>query len=82
MAEYELTRSVVLHIKQRDELLATTDWLRHSIALRNPDVDLLNFLQIELLARRRRLTEQQPDSPEIAASTGCCGLRCRLFRPA
>jgi phosphoenolpyruvate carboxylase len=67
LVEYEVTKDAVLYIKRHDQLLATTDWLRHSIALRNPDVDLLNFIQIEMLQRRRQLTQQSPDSPELAA---------------
>jgi phosphoenolpyruvate carboxylase len=67
LVEYEVTKDAVLFIKRRDQLLATTDWLRHSIALRNPDVDLLNFIQIEMLQRRRQLAQASADSPELAA---------------
>ena len=37
------------------ELLAKTPWFRGSIEVRNPDIDPLNLMQIELLRRRRKL---------------------------
>ncbi|MGV3526293.1 MAG: phosphoenolpyruvate carboxylase [Candidatus Sericytochromatia bacterium] len=52
-AEYRRTRDQVLAITGQDELLANKDTLKRSIALRNPYVDPLNYIQIELLRRLR-----------------------------
>jgi phosphoenolpyruvate carboxylase len=43
----------VLRVKGTRELLAGDPFLRRSIALRDPYVDPLNLLQIELLRRLR-----------------------------
>lgn len=51
--EFELTRKHVLQITGGDELLHTEPWLQHSIRMRNPYVDPLNYLQVELLKRLR-----------------------------
>jgi len=58
--EFNRTRQAILNITERDDLLAGTPWLKRSIAMRNPDVDLLNFAQIELL-RRRAASAPVPD---------------------
>jgi len=67
--EQELTRRAILRIKQRNELLETTPWLKSSVALRNPRVDLLNFIQVELLRRRLRLADQPAEDGETLAET-------------
>ncbi|MDX1961720.1 MAG: phosphoenolpyruvate carboxylase [Pirellulales bacterium] len=56
-AEYARTREVVDRMMQVAEPLAGTPWLHQSIAVRNPYIDPLNMLQIELLRRRRALPE-------------------------
>jgi phosphoenolpyruvate carboxylase len=68
-SEHQLTREAILRIKQRDELLETTPWLKRSVAARNPRVDLLNFVQVELLRRRLRLADQPADDGEALAET-------------
>ena len=67
--EYQLTRQAILRIKQRGELLETTPWLKRSVASRNPRVDLLNFVQVELLRRRLRLADQPAEDGETLAET-------------
>ena len=67
--EHQLTRQAILRIKQRGELLETTPWLKRSVALRNPRVDLLNFVQVELLRRRLQLADQPIDDAEALAET-------------
>ncbi len=67
--EYRLTLAAILRIKQRGELLETTPWLKRSVALRNPRVDLLNFIQVELLRRRLRLADQPAEDGEALAET-------------
>lgn len=52
-AEYERTCQWVLKITQNEDLLASQDTLRRSIALRNPYVDPLNYIQVEVLKRLR-----------------------------
>jgi phosphoenolpyruvate carboxylase len=52
-AEFERARAAVLAIKGTDELLADDPRLRQSIRLRNPYVDPISMLQVDLLARWR-----------------------------
>ncbi len=51
--EFDRSRGVILLIKENRELLAEPDWLRSSILKRNPYVDPLNLVQINLLDRLR-----------------------------
>jgi len=53
-AEHERTRAAVLEILESRELLDRQPVLQRSITLRNPYVDPLNALQVELLRRYRR----------------------------
>ncbi|MEI8025165.1 MAG: phosphoenolpyruvate carboxylase [Pseudomonadota bacterium] len=50
---FRLTQSAVLTAIQSDELLASNSVLKRSIRLRNPYVDPLNLIQVELLKRLR-----------------------------
>jgi phosphoenolpyruvate carboxylase len=52
-AEFERTRRLILAITGNTELLDNEQWLQRSIRLRNPYVDPLNYLQIELLRELR-----------------------------
>ena len=52
-AEFRLTRDLVLHLRDRSELLEGEPALRRSIRLRNPYVDPMSLLQVELLRRWR-----------------------------
>ena len=52
-AEFERTRTAILDLKGEDELLAGDLRLRQSIRLRNPYVDPISLLQVDLLARWR-----------------------------
>ncbi len=67
--EHQLTRETILRIKQRGDLLETTPWLKRAVASRNPLVDLLNFVQVELLRRRLRLADQPAEDGESLAET-------------
>jgi phosphoenolpyruvate carboxylase len=51
--EYERARDMVLEIKQSAALLDSDLTLQRSIALRNPYVDPMNFMQVDLLERWR-----------------------------
>jgi len=51
--EFERSRAAVLAITGSSDLLEQVKWLRRSIEVRNPWVDPLNFIQMELLRRVR-----------------------------
>lgn len=64
VAEYQRTRDQILALTGRARLLDHNPMLRKSIALRNPYVDPLSFLQVDLLRRKRALP---PDAPPAAS---------------
>jgi phosphoenolpyruvate carboxylase len=66
--EHRLTREMVLAITGQEELLESEPSLQRSIRLRNPYVDPLNYLQVELLRRLRRLAEGDPTYEETLAA--------------
>ncbi len=51
--EFDRTQRMLLDLTGRASLLAGTPWLERSIEVRNPYVDPLNLIQIELIKRRR-----------------------------
>ncbi len=57
-AEFERTRSAILDLKGEDELLSGDLRLRQSIRLRNPYVDPISLLQVDLLARWRSVERE------------------------
>jgi phosphoenolpyruvate carboxylase len=59
--EFELTKAMFLAISRQSTLLERNKVLEHSIRLRNPYVDPMSLLQVELI-RRKRAGE---DSPEL-----------------
>jgi phosphoenolpyruvate carboxylase len=58
-AEYQRTCEQVLRITESAFLLEQQDTLRRSIVLRNPYVDPLNYIQVEVL-RRLRAGDEHP----------------------
>ena len=52
-AEYARTEALLLSITGQPELLTTSAPLQRAISLRNPYIDPLSYLQVELLRRRR-----------------------------
>jgi phosphoenolpyruvate carboxylase len=52
-AEFERTQRMVLAVLQQEELLESNPVLNNSIRLRNPYVDPMSLLQLELLRRKR-----------------------------
>jgi phosphoenolpyruvate carboxylase len=65
-AEFELTRRMVLAITQQTTLLQTNSVLEHSIRLRNPYVDPMSLIQVELIRRKRAATAAgQPVPAEL-----------------
>jgi phosphoenolpyruvate carboxylase len=65
-AEFELTRRMVLAITQQSTLLQTNSVLGNSIRLRNPYVDPMSLIQVELIRRKRAATAAgQPVAAEL-----------------
>jgi len=62
-SEFELSKKLVLEITGSKELLDAEPWLQHSIRVRNPYVDPLNYIQVELL----KLLRAKPDGPDSDA---------------
>ena len=62
--EYDRTVAELLRISNQQRLLETSPVLRRSIDLRNPYVDALSFLQVELLGRLRGMGEDDPARQE------------------
>ena len=59
--EYVRTVDMVNRLSAQDRLLDESPVLQRSIALRNPYVDALSFLQVDLLGRIRDLPESDPE---------------------
>lgn len=66
--EFELTRQMILTVTGQQELLETNPDLLRSLRLRDPYIDPLNLIQIELL-RRRRLGEPSEELDYTLAAT-------------
>ncbi|MFH1569056.1 MAG: phosphoenolpyruvate carboxylase [Gemmatimonadota bacterium] len=64
--EYERARRAVLQLTGGEELLAAVPWLQHSIAERNPLVEPLSLIQVELM-RRRRAARQVGETTDATA---------------
>ena len=65
-AEFNLTHRMVLEITKQKSLLETNPVLNHSIRLRNPYVDPMSLIQVELIRRKRAaVANGEPDSPEL-----------------
>jgi len=66
--EFTRTRDVVLRVTNQQELLETNPVLLRSIRLRNPYVDPMSLVQVELL-RRKRGGDAAPGIDDALAST-------------
>lgn len=65
-AEFDLTLRMILAITGQKALLETNPVLERSIRLRNPYVDPMSLIQVELIRRKRALMAAgKPDSPEL-----------------
>lgn len=71
-AEFELTRKLLLETAGRDDLLSGIDWLQRSVRVRNPYIDPLNLIQIELI---RRGIDAQGDLLRQSVQAIAAGLR-------
>ncbi len=63
-AERDHARRAVLALTDGADLLSTTPWLQASIDVRNPYIDPLNLIQIELIRRRRELPAETSAADE------------------
>jgi phosphoenolpyruvate carboxylase len=71
LAEYDLTRKLVLMVTGHDRLLADRPVLSRAVALRDPYVDALSHLQLRALtALRGDLGGQPPGLEQQAPSSG------------
>ncbi len=65
-SEFTLTRRMVLAVTGQKTLLEKNSVLEQSIRLRNPYVDPMSLLQVELIRRKRKdVTAGKPESPEL-----------------
>ncbi len=58
--EFMLTHAMILQVTRQAELLETNPVLLQSIRLRNPYVDPMSLLQVDLLRRKRELPSDRP----------------------
>ncbi len=70
--EFDRTRRLVLDITGQPELLAAIPWLQRSIRVRNPYIDPLNLIQVELMRRGR---DPQGDLLRLSVQAIAAGLR-------
>jgi phosphoenolpyruvate carboxylase len=62
--EYEKTTKAVLLLNGNGDLLDATPWLASSIEERDPYVDPLNLIQVELMKRARQISTEHEEIPE------------------
>jgi len=67
--EINLATSILLEIKQQTALLENAPTLQRSIRLRNPYVDPMSLLQIDLLSRWRATARQDDELLEALLTT-------------
>jgi len=66
LAEFELTQRMVLAVLGQTTLLETNRVLEHSIRLRNPYVDPMSLIQLDLIRRKRAaIAAGEPPSAEL-----------------
>lgn len=63
--EFKLTKELVLKITGQQDILDNQPVLQESIRLRNPYVDPLSYLQVQLLNELREIREQEQDDPDL-----------------
>ncbi|MGM0881343.1 MAG: phosphoenolpyruvate carboxylase [Bacillota bacterium] len=63
--EYKLTSELILSITGQAEILDNVPVIQESIRLRNPYVDPLSYMQVQLLTELRALRDNDEDDPEL-----------------
>jgi len=66
-AEYDRTCEMIFAISSHTELMEADPVIQRSVQLRNPDVDPLNYVQVEMLRRIRALSAVEGFDPEVVA---------------
>jgi phosphoenolpyruvate carboxylase len=76
-AEFQRTRQMLLRVTGQTRLLETNEVLARSIRLRNPYVDPMSLIQVELLRRKRTGEESEELNYALAATINgiAAGLR-------
>ncbi|WP_138494897.1 phosphoenolpyruvate carboxylase [Paenibacillus pinistramenti] len=64
-AEFILTKNLILSITGEQDLLDNQPTLQESVRQRNPYVDPLSYLQVQLLRELREIREQDGDDAEL-----------------
>jgi phosphoenolpyruvate carboxylase len=65
--EFQLSRDLLLEVTGTENVLDTEPWLQRSIQVRNPYVDPLNYIQVQLLKKLR----QDPEGPNAEHIRQC-----------
>jgi phosphoenolpyruvate carboxylase len=75
--EFQRTRRMLLRVTGQTRLLETNEVLARSIRLRNPYVDPMSLIQVELLRRKRAGEESEEVNYALAATINgiAAGLR-------
>ena len=68
LAEYDLTRKLVLEVTGHDRLLASRVVLSRAVALRDPYVDALSHLQLRALAEVRAAGQRATEDGDERAA--------------
>ncbi|PVE64503.1 phosphoenolpyruvate carboxylase [Priestia megaterium] len=63
--EYHQTKEIVLQIVGQDELLDHIPNIKESVRLRNPYVDPLNFIQVQLVSELRQMAEKDNNTNQL-----------------
>ena len=76
--EFDRTSRMILRITGQTELLERNTVLANSIRLRNPYVDPMSLLQLELLRRKREATDPDPEALDRAITATINGISAGL----
>jgi Phosphoenolpyruvate carboxylase len=76
--DFRETRAVLLQIGEQSDLLADDVTLRQMIAFRDPMIDVLNLLQIELLRRAREDESESSGDLELLVFLSIIGIAAAM----
>jgi phosphoenolpyruvate carboxylase len=66
VAEFERTERAILAVTGERQLLASEPVLLKSVQLRNPYIDPLNYIQVDMMRRLRSQAADKKLAPEVA----------------
>jgi phosphoenolpyruvate carboxylase len=78
LEEYRRTEGCILKVTGQTDLLETEPWLKRSIQLRNPYIDPMNYLQVDLLRRWREAQGAEADALREAVLLSVNGVAAGL----